>query len=81
MKTGFCECSAYEGAGSGEKRMKVNQFQCVIDGNKYPCFYVLMPERTWYDEKSHDVEFMLRGLVWRLCHLFYAYRFRGERMI
>lgn len=79
MSEEYCVCSAYEGFGFGEKTMKVNMYQCVIDGNKYPCYYVLMPETKWYDEKNHNAELILREFFWRLRHPFFAYRNMKKR--
>jgi len=62
---GYCKCSAYD-YGNNEGG-KVRLFECVLDGtNKTPCYYVIMPEKTWYDEKSHKIENLLRRYLWRI---------------
>jgi len=67
-----CVCSAYD---NGVNEGRVRLFECVLDGtNKTPCYYVLMPEKTYYDDKSHRVEVRVRAFLWRLRHPFYRRR-------
>jgi len=67
-----CVCSAYD---NDVNDGRVRAFECVLDGsNKTPCYYVLMPEDTFYDDKTHRIELAVRTLLWRLRHPFYRRR-------
>ena len=62
----YCICSAYD---DGYNKGRVRVFECVLDGTKKtPCYYVLMSEKTFYDDKNHRIEVELRGLLWRIKH-------------
>lgn len=67
-----CVCSAYD---NGVNDGRVRLYECVLDGTKKtPCYYVLMPEKTFYDDKSHRIEVRIRAFLWRLRHPFYKRR-------
>ena len=67
-----CVCSPYDNGVNGGR---VREFECVLDGsNKTPCYYVLMPEDTFCDSKTHRIELAIRTLLWRLRHPFFRRR-------
>ena len=60
---GYCICSAYS-------NKKVPLYNCVLEGNKYPCIYLLMPEKYWYSEinwrfKVADFYYRMKWRLWR----------------
>jgi CTP-dependent riboflavin kinase len=73
-----CICSAYDnGHNEGGK---VRLFECVLDGtNKTPCYCVIMPEKTWYDKKSHKIENMLRRYFWRIRHFRWVRKWKDKK--
>jgi hypothetical protein len=62
----YCKCSAFDDI---VKDGKVHEFQCVRDYGGSPCYYILMSEKYFYEEKSHKSEYKLRAFLWKIKHL------------